>query len=77
MNLIKQNMLTYCVKHRKNTEILYSNISKTKNGRSIMQSKCAECGIKFLKEQEVEGLLSSLGVKTPLNKIRLLGDIFC
>ena len=42
-----------------------------------MQSKCAECGIKFLKEQEVEGLLSSLGVKTPLNKIRLLGDIFC
>ena len=38
-------MLTYSVNCRKNTEILYSNISKTKNGRSIMQSKCAECGI--------------------------------
>ena len=43
-----------------------------------MQSKCAVCGIKksrFVKEQEANGLLHSLGLKTPLNKIPLLGDI--
>ena len=44
----------------------------------IMQSKCPVCGIKksrFMKEQKVKGLLSSLGLKTPLNKVSLLGDI--
>ena len=43
-----------------------------------MQSKCALCGIKkwrFVKKQEAKGLLSNLGIKTPLNKIPLLGDI--
>ena len=28
-----------------------------------------------MKEQETKGLLSSLGIKAPLNKIPLLGDI--
>ena len=28
--------------------------------------------LKFIKEQEASGLLSSLGIKTPLNKISLL-----
>ena len=72
-------MITYCVKGRKKTENLDSKISKTKNGRIIMQSKCAECGIKksrFVKEQEANGLLSSLGTKTPLNKILLLKLFF-
>ena len=43
-----------------------------------MQSKFTICGIKnsrFMKEQEQKGLLSNLGIKTPLNKIPLLGDI--
>ena len=43
-----------------------------------MQSKCTVCGIKkcgFVKEQEATGLLSSLEIKTPFNKIPLLGDI--
>ena len=47
----------------------------TKNNRLIMQSKCSVCGIKksrFVKEQEAKGLLSNLGIKTPLNKIPLL-----
>ena len=72
-------MKTYCVKCRKNTENLNSKIFKTKNGRLIMQSKCADCGIKksrFVKEQEAKGLLSSLGLKTWLSKIPLFGDIF-
>ena len=30
----------------------------------------------FMKEQTAKGLLSSLGLRTPLSKIPLLGDIF-
>ena len=67
------------MKCRKNTENLNSKIFKTKNGRLIMQSKCTECGIKksrFVKEQEAKGLLSNLGIKTPLSKIPLLNVLF-
>ena len=68
-------MEIYCVKRSKNTKNLNPKIFKTKNGRLIMQSKCADCGFKmsrFLKEEEAKGLLSNLGIKTPLNKIPLL-----
>ena len=64
---------------RKKTKNLKSKIIKTKNGRLIMQSKCADCGIKksrFVKEQEVKGLLSNLGIKTPFSKIPLLNVLF-
>ena len=72
-------MLTYCIKCRKRTKNLDSKILKTKNSRLIMRSKCAACGIKksrFGKEQEVKGLLSNLGIKTPLNKVPLLNILF-
>ena len=52
---------------------------KTKNRRFVLSSKCAICGSKrskFMKEQEAEGLLSNLGVKTPLSKIQLLNVLF-
>ena len=52
---------------------------RTKNNRLIMQSKCSVCGIKksrFVKEQEAKGLLSNLGIKTPLSKIPLLNVLF-
>ena len=52
---------------------------KTKNGRLVLSSKCAVYGSKksrFMKEQEAEGLLSSLGIKTPLSKIPLLNILF-
>ena len=68
-------METCCVKCRRNTKNLNSKIFKTINGRLIMQSKCAGCGIKksrFVKEQEAKDLWSNLGIKTPLNKIPLL-----
>ena len=64
---------------RKKTKNLKSKIIKTKNGGLIMQSKCADCGIKksrFVKEQEVKGLLSNLGIKTPFSKIPLLNVLF-
>ena len=54
---------------RENIENSNSKIFKTKNGRLIMQSKCADCGIKksrFVKEQEAKGLLSSLGLKNAI-----------
>ena len=72
-------METYCLKCKKNTKNLDSKIFKTKNNRLIMQSKCPECGIKnlrFVKEQEVKGLLSNLGIETPLSKIPLLNVLF-
>ena len=72
-------MKIYCVKCRKDTENLNSNIFKTKNNRLIMQSKCPVCGIKksrFVKEQEAKSLLSNLGIKTPLGKIPLLNILF-
>ena len=72
-------METYCLKCKKKTKNLDSKIFKTKNNRLIMQSKCSDCGNKksrFIKKQEAEGLLSNLGIKTPLNKIRLLNILF-
>ena len=71
-------MKTYWVKCRTKTENLNPKICKTKNGRKMywmwnvlnMQEKCTECGIKksrFVKEQEAKGLLSNLGIKTPLS----------
>ena len=53
-------------------------LSKTTNGKTMILSKCTICGSKkskFIKEQQAKGLLSNLGIRTPLNKIPLLGDI--
>ena len=44
-----------------------------------MQSKCPECEIKrskFVNEQKAKGLLSNLGIKTPLSEIPLLNVLF-
>ena len=44
----------------------------------MLLSKCAKCGSKksrFIKNQEAKGLLSNLGIRTPLSKVLLLGDI--
>ena len=51
-------------------------VAKTKNGRIMLLSKCTVCDSKkskFIKEQEDSGLLSSLGIKTPLSKVLLVG----
>ena len=72
-------MKTYCVKCRKNTENINPKMFRTKNNRLIMEAKCPVCGIKksrFVKEQETKGLLSNLGIKTPLSKILLLNILF-
>ena len=40
-----------------------------------MVPKCAACNknkFRFIKEQEAKGLLSNLGIKTPLSKVPVL-----
>ena len=71
-------MKSYCLKCRKDTENINPRVSNTSNGRKIILSKCAICGSKkprFMKDQEANGLLSNLGVRTPLSKVPILSDI--
>ena len=71
-------MKSYCLKCRKNTENINPNVSNMSNGRTMVLSKCAICSSKksrFIKNQEAKGLLSNLGIKTPLSKVPILGDI--
>ena len=63
---------------QKNTESINPKVSATSNGRAMILSKCAICGSKkskFIKKHEAKGLLSSLGIRRPLSKIPLLGDV--
>ena len=71
-------MLSHCLKCRKNTESKNPKIERTKNARIMLLLKFEGCNskkLKLIKEQEASGLLSSLGIKTPLNKISLLGSL--
>ena len=50
----------------------------SKNCTTMLSSKCTVCGSKksrFMKEHEAKGLLTGLGIKTPLTRVPLLGDI--
>ena len=72
-------MNTYCLKCKKDTANIDPKMVKTKNNRLLMQSKCSVCGTKksrFVKEQDAKGLLSNLGIKTPLSKIPFLNVLF-
>ena len=70
-------MKSYCLKCRKNTENV-SNVSNTSNGKVMILSKCESCGSKksrFIKNHKAKGLLSHLGIRTPLSTVLILGDI--
>ena len=63
----------------KNTENINPKVSATSNGRAMILSKCAISGSRksrFIKNQEAKGLLSNLGIKTPLSKVPILNYIF-
>ena len=71
-------METYCLKCKKYTKNTKPQISSTSNGKTIFISKYVvynsrKC--KFIKRQEAKGLLRKSGIKTPLNKMPLLGNI--
>ena len=61
-------MPSYCLKCRKNTESINPRVSRTNNDKTIILSR-------LIKKQEASGILSTLGLKTPLKTIPLLGDI--
>ena len=71
-------MLSYCLKGREKTDSKNPKLVKTKNGRMMVSSNCAVCGSKksrFIKEQGVSGILSSLGLRKTLSKIPLVDPI--
>ena len=71
-------MESYCLKCKKHTKNINPQVSSTRNGKMVILSKCAIYGSKkskFINKQEAKGILSSLGIKTPLSKIPLLGDV--
>ena len=70
--------MLFCLKCRKNTESINPRVSKTNNGKTMILSKCTMCGsktLRFIKQQKASGILSNLGLRIPLDKIPLLGDI--
>ena len=74
-------MESYCVRCKKYTKNINLGVSGTSNGKAMILSKCATCGIKksiFIKNHDTKGLLSSLGLWIQLSKVPILGDIlFC
>ena len=72
-------MKTYCIICKKDTENKNSKVFKTKNNRIMLKSTCSVCGnnkSRFISKKIGSGLLSSLGIKTPLNEIPLLNVLF-
>ena len=72
-------MKIYCVKCKRDTENINPKMVRTKNKRLIMQSQCTDCRNKksrFIKEQEAKGILTELGIKTPLSNVPLLNILF-
>ena len=70
-------MTPYYLKCRTNEKNINPIVSETSNGKTMLLSKCAICGSKksrFIKKQEASGILSSLGLKTPLSKVPLFGN---
>ena len=71
-------MESYCLKCKKYTKNINPQVSSTCNGKMMILLKCAICGskkCKFIKKQDAKGLLSKLGIKTPLSNVPVLGDI--
>ena len=53
-------------------------VSNISNGKIMLLSKCAKLGSeksRFIKNKKTKGLLSDLGIRTPLSKIPSFGDI--
>ena len=71
-------MKSYYLKCKKDTENINPRVSNTSNGKTVLLLKCAKCGSKksrFIKNYKAKGLLSNLGIRTPLSKVPILDDI--
>ena len=72
-------MKTYCIVCKKDTENKTPKGFKTENKRIILKSICSVCKNKksrFISKNEGSGLLSTLGIRTPLSKIPGLNILF-
>ena len=61
------------------TENTNPKIVRNRQNRLMIQSNCVNCGSKksrFIEEQQAMGILSNLGIKTPLSKVPLLNILF-
>ena len=70
---------TYCLVFRDYTKSINPKIVRNRQNRYIIQSNCVTCGSKksrFIKEQKALGILSNLGIKTPLSQVPLLTILF-
>ena len=70
---------TYCLVCRDYTKSINPKIVRNRQNRYIIQSNCAICASKksrFIKEQKALGILSDLGIKTPLRQVPLLNILF-
>ena len=66
---------TYCLVCRDYTKSINPKIVRNRQNWLMIQSNCAICCSKksrFIKEQQAMGIVSNLGIKTPLNKVPLL-----
>ena len=70
---------TYCLVSKKYTKNTNQKIVRNRQNRLMIQSNCEKCGSKksiFIKEQQAMGMLSNLGIKTPLSEVPLLNILF-
>ena len=71
-------MLSFCLKCRKNTKSKNPKVVRTKKKRTMLMLKCSVCNrkkSKFHKGQNIRGLLSSFGIRTPLSKVLSIGPL--
>ena len=66
-------MKSYWFKCGKYTKNIKPRVSGTSSGETMIFSECAICGNK---NQEANGLLCDLGLRTSFSKESILGDIF-
>ena len=65
-------MESYYLKCRKNTENIDPKVYASSSGRAMILSKCARFGSKKSRRKRAN---KYLGIKAPLRKLPILGDI--
>ena len=75
----KRKKETYCLVCKNYTENTNPKIIRNIQNRLMTQSNCSIYGSKesrFIKEQKALGILSNLGIRTPLSQVPLLNVLF-
>ena len=75
----KKKETNFCLVCKDYTKSINPKIVRNRQNRYIIRSNCTTCGSKksrFIKEQNALGILSNLGIKTPLSQVPLLNILF-